>query len=88
MINKTRPIGFKLKDGRFRWDIRKKFFYNRSGEAQSLLPETSKVRLDGALSTWSSCRYRLCPLHGSWTRWPLKGPFQLKPFYEILMQQV
>jgi len=35
--------------------------------------ETVKVRLDGALSTCSTCR-SLCLLQGSWTRWPLSVP--------------
>ncbi|KFQ04057.1 hypothetical protein N330_12004, partial [Leptosomus discolor] len=51
--------GFKLKEGRFRLDIRKKFFTTRVVEHWNRLPskvadtpslETFKVRLDGALS--------------------------------------
>ncbi|KFQ94602.1 hypothetical protein Y956_13251, partial [Nipponia nippon] len=51
--------GFKLKEGRFKLDIRKKFFTMRVVKHWKRLPreavdapslETFKVRLDGALS--------------------------------------
>jgi len=57
--NRTRSNGFKLREGRYRLDIRKKFFTMKVAkhwhrllrevvEAPSL--ETFKARLDGALS--------------------------------------
>lgn len=47
--------------------------------------ETSKVSLDWAQSTWSSCRC-FCSWQGGKTRWPLRVPSQLKQFCDSVIQ--
>jgi len=88
---RTSGNGFKLKEGRFSLDIRKKFLmmsvvrhWNRlSGEVvdvQSL--EVFKVRLDRALSNLIGERCP-CPWQRHWTRWFFKVPS--KPNHSMIL---
>ena len=74
--NRTRGNGFKLKEGRFKLEIRKKFFTVRVVSHRNRLPreavdapslEAFKARLDGALSNLAEWKVSL----------PMAGVFEL-----------
>jgi len=86
LSDRTRENDFKLKEGRFRLDIRKKSFTVRVVRHCNRLPsvvvgvpslETFKERLDKALG---NLIYLCCPcsIQGNWTRWSSEIPSNSK----------
>jgi len=86
--------GSKLKEGRFRRDIRKKFFPMRVVMPWPRLPREAvaapslagfKARLDGALSSLVWWKMSLL-MAGGLEPDDLQGPFQPKPFHDSMLK--
>jgi len=93
--DRTRTNGFKLKEGRFRSNKRRKFFtvrvvrhWNRLLRETVDVPylEVFKARLDGALSNLVQWQMSLL-MAGGMEPDGLQGPFQRKTFYDSMDYQ-
>jgi len=92
--DRTRANGFKLKEGRFKLDIWKKFFtlrvvrhWPRLHREAVAVPSLAlfKARLDGALSNLVWWKVSL-PMTGGLEQDDLSCPFQLIPFNDSMIQ--
>jgi len=91
--NRTRSNGFKLREGRFRLDVRKKCFTVRGVRHRTRLPrkvgdapplETFEIRLDRALSNLIKLKMSLLT-GGGLDQMTFKCPFQPKLFYDSMI---
>ena len=94
--DRTRGIGFKTKEGRFRLEARRKFFTQRVVRQWHRLPretvdapslEVLKARLDGALGNLIWWKVSL-PMAGGLELNDFQGPFQPEPFHKCLLQSL
>jgi len=78
--DRTRGNGFKLKEGRFRPNTRKKLFYNKGGEALAQVARRGGGWDAQGMSGQGSehlIELKVSPVRcrGCWTKWPLEVPF-------------
>lgn len=74
--NRPSNTGFKVKKGRFRLDIRKKFFKTNFVKWWNMSPRDvvdSQSDWMGFWATWSNWRWNYS-FQGAWTRWTLQVP--------------
>jgi len=90
--NRTRGHGFKLKEGRFRPDIRKKFFTRGVKILERVVQRSGRCHIPGSLQgqvgrgSEQPGLVEDVPAHAGGLVWmTFKGPFQPKAFYDCMI---